>query len=165
LRCEGVENTPAYHDHNWGIWRDVTWEWGSATGAKLSLLYGGVYGSSDSGSSSVRSPFFLTILDSLGVAQVLRFDRIHYSGTRFAAGSSHASGPARFSLQATRDADTLQLTVQVVDALGTTMGESRFRRVFLQMRGHFVLSGRLLGQMVADSGSGFFETYVGPHPR
>jgi hypothetical protein len=164
-RCETVKDAPAYHDHNWGVWRDVTWEWGSATGAKLSILYGGVYGPSDSESSSVRSPFFLTVLDSLGVAQVLRFDRIHYRGSHSATGASRTSAPARFSLQATRDADTLQLNVQVVDALGTTMGESRFRRVFLQMRGHFVLTGRLLGRMVADSGAGFFETYVGPHPR
>jgi hypothetical protein len=162
-RCEVVKDAPAYHDHNWGVWRDVTWEWGSATGAKLSILYGGVYGSDDTG--AVRSPFFLTVLDSLGVAQVLRFDRIHYSGTRSAAGASHTSVPAGFSLQATREADTLQLSVQVVDALGTGMGASRFRRVFLQMRGHFDLKGRLLGLAVADSGSGFFETYVGHHPR
>jgi hypothetical protein len=164
-RCEVVKDAPAYHDHNWGVWRDVTWEWGSATGGKLSILYGGVYGPSDSGSGSVRSPFFLTVFDSLGVAQVLRFDRIHYSGAVSATGASRTPAPARFSLQATREADTLQLNVEVVDALGTTVGESRFRRVFLQMRGHFVLRGRLLGQMVADSGTGFFETYVGPHPR
>jgi hypothetical protein len=40
------------------------------------------------------------------------------------------------------------------------MGTSGFRRIFLQMRGHFTASGRLLGETVADSGSGFFETYV-----
>jgi hypothetical protein len=40
------------------------------------------------------------------------------------------------------------------------MNTGGFRRVFLQMRGHFTLSGRLLGEMVADSGTGFFETYA-----
>jgi hypothetical protein len=40
------------------------------------------------------------------------------------------------------------------------MGRGGFRRVFLQMRGRFSLSGRVLGQAVADSGMGFFETYV-----
>ena len=43
-RCAAVAGAPAYHDHNWGVWRDVTWEWGAARGATLSLLYGGVYG-------------------------------------------------------------------------------------------------------------------------
>jgi hypothetical protein len=166
-RCRTLRNVPAYHDHNWGVWRDVTWEWGNGRGSELSILYGGVYGpESSSGSSpSVRSPFFLTVLDSLGVKQVLRFDRINYRGSRNAAGRAGTTGPTNFSLQATRDADTLRLDVQVLDVLGTSMGESRFQRVFLQMRGHFVLTGRLLGQTVADTGSGFFETYVGRHPR
>jgi hypothetical protein len=166
-RCQTLHNVPAYHDHNWGVWRDVTWEWGNGRGSERSILYGGVYGpEGSSGSSvSVRSPFFLTVLDSLGVEQVLRFDTIHYRGSRGAAGRSGASAPANFSLEATRDADTLRLDVQVLDALGTSMRESRFQRVFLQMRGHFVLTGRLLGEAVADTGSGFFETYVGRHPR
>jgi hypothetical protein len=48
----------------------------------------------------------------------------------------------------------------VVDALATAMGSGGFRRVFLQMRASFMLAGRVLGQVVADSGSGFFETYL-----
>jgi hypothetical protein len=50
----------------------------------------------------------------------------------------------------------------VVDALGTRMSTGGFRRVFLQMRGRFSLEGRLLGRTVADSGTGFFETYIVP---
>ena len=42
-RCSEVRDAPAYHDHNWGVWRAVTWEWGAGTGHDLSLLYGGVY--------------------------------------------------------------------------------------------------------------------------
>jgi hypothetical protein len=166
-RCQTLHNVPAYHDHNWGVWRDVTWEWGSGRGSKLSLLYGGVYGPkpSPATSSSVRSPFFLTVLDSLGVKQVLRFDDIHYRGSRGAAGRPGTTAPSSFSLEAARDADTLRLEVEVLDALGTSMGESRLPRVFLQMRGRFTLTGRLLGESVADTGSGFFETYVGRHPR
>jgi hypothetical protein len=162
-RCQTLTRVPAYHDHNWGVWRDVTWEWGSARGDELSLLYGGVYGSSGSSGNPVRSPFFLTVLDSLGVEQVLRFDTIQYSGSRHAAGAAGTTAPARFSLDAVREADTLHLSVRVEDALATSMGTSRLQRVFLQMRGHFTLSGRLLGRTVADTGSGFFETYVRPH--
>jgi hypothetical protein len=40
------------------------------------------------------------------------------------------------------------------------MGAGDFRRVFLQMRGSFVLTGRVAGQTVSDSGMGFFETYL-----
>jgi hypothetical protein len=164
-RCRSFDEVPAYHDHNWGVWRNVTWEWGAATGTRLSLLYGGVYGPERAGvsdTSTVNAPFFLTAVDSLGVKQVLRFDRIRYAGTHPAAGAVKATAPARFTLVAAREADTLRLDVRIADALGTEMGAGGFRRVFLQMRGRFTVRGRLLGQTVADSGTGFFETYVAP---
>ena len=164
-RCQILSQVPAYHDHNWGVWRGVTWEWGSGSGAKLSILYGGVAGPNSASGSSARSPFFLTVFDSLGMQQVLRFEQILYRGSRPAAGGSSTASPAEFVLQSSREADTLNVRVRVLDALATGMGEGRFRRFFLQMRGHFTISGRLLGRTVSDTGSGFFETYVGSHPR
>jgi hypothetical protein len=155
-RCSDVKDVPAYHDHNWGVWRDVTWEWGSARGERLSLLYGGVHG--PEGSSS--SPFFLTVVDSLGVQRVLRFDKIDYEGSRPAEGVPEARAPERFTLTGTWEADTVRLSVSVDHALATEMGAASFRRLFLQMRGEFRLRGSVLGTVVADSGQGFFETYV-----
>jgi hypothetical protein len=160
-RCARLSGARAYHDHNWGVWRDVTWEWGAARGATFSLLYGGVYGPERgrSGSGAVTSPFFLTLVDSLGVRQVLRFDHPVYEGVSRAEGASGASAPARFSLAAARGADSVRLAVDVEHALATEMGASSFRRLFFQMRGRFVLRGRLAGAEVSDTGSGFFETY------
>ena len=162
-RCSRFAHIPAYHDHNWGIWQDVTWEWGAARGGTVSILYGGIYGPGsigDAGRSSISSPFFLTLVDSLGVEQVLRFGSIGYQGLRPASGAVGATSPERFSIVAARESDTLRLDVRVLDALATEMGAGGFRRVFLQMRGRFSLSGRVLGKAVVDSGTGFFETYV-----
>jgi hypothetical protein len=162
-RCRQFRDVPAYHDHNWGVWRDVTWEWGAAQGSRLAVLYGGVYGpergeSAEAG--SVRSPFFLAVVDSFGVKQVLRFDRIEYQGANRLPGANSLTSPRRFQLIATRERDTVRLDVEVQDALGTVMKASSLRRGFLQMRGRFTLNGRLLGETVSDSGMGFFETYV-----
>jgi hypothetical protein len=161
-RCRSFHDRPAYHDHNWGVWRDVTWEWGAASGAEFSLLYGGVYGPERGQAAEVRSPFFMALVDSLGVRQVLRFSRIEYSGARRLSGAVRANAPDRFRLVATRERDTLRLSVEVRDALGTAMGTGGMRRVFLQMRGAFALEGQVLGKAVADSGVGFFETYAAP---
>jgi hypothetical protein len=162
--CRSFADIPAYHDHNWGVWRDVTWEWGAGQGSRLAILYGGVYGPERSRATmaAIRSPFFLTLIDSLGVKQVLRFDRIHYHGARELRGTGHFTTPERFELTATRDADSLRLQVTVDDALGTEMKTNGFRRGFLQMRGRFTLTGTVLGSAVSDSGAGFFETYVSP---
>jgi hypothetical protein len=162
-RCHSFTGVPAYHDHNWGIWRDVTWEWGAGRGTRVSLLYGGVYGPQrerpETG-SGINSPFFLTLADSLGVKQVLRFIGIKYQGARPVPGSGRITAPTQFTLVGTRDADTVRIEVQVGDVLATEMQASKLRRTFLQMRGRFSLAGRVAGETIADSGTGFFETYV-----
>jgi hypothetical protein len=155
-RCSAVREAPAYHDHNWGVWRDVTWEWGSARGERLSLLYGGVYGPD----RATTSPFFLTVVDSAGVRRVLRFGAIDYRGSRAADGVPGARAPERFALTGTWETDTVTLSVEVDHALASEMKAASFRRLFLQMRGRFALTGRIMGQPVRDRGEGFFETYL-----
>jgi hypothetical protein len=154
-RCRSFAGAPSYHDHNWGVWAGVTWEWGTGTGSHYNLLYGGVYGLADT------VPLFLALVDSLGVKQVLRFRSIDYEGARPVAGQAKASAPSNFSLVATQASDTIRLKVTTQDALGSRITAGGFQRVFLQMRGRFELSGRVQGEAVADSGMGFFETYVG----
>jgi hypothetical protein len=158
-RCLRVADAPAYHDHNWGTWRGVTWEWGAARGRAFSLLYGGVYGP-EGVSGTTAAPFFLGLVDSLGLRQVVRFRRIAYGGAQPARGVAGVSAPARFTLVAAREADTVRLHVTVDDALASRTAAAAFGRTFVQMRGRFTLEGRLAGTIVADSGAGFFETYV-----
>jgi hypothetical protein len=154
--CLSVEDAAAYHDHNWGEWRDVTWEWGAARGSRLSLLYGGLYGPE----RTLTAPFLLTLVDSLGLRQALRFDSIAYRGGRLAHGLAGVSAPEHFTLLASRGADTVRLEVEVEDALASEMTALTFQRAFLQMRGRFRLAGKLGGEAVSDQGEGFFETYV-----
>lgn len=155
-RCRQVERAPAYHDHNWGIWRGVSWEWGAARGASLALLYGGIY---TPDSDSAAAPFFLSVVDSLGIRQILRFRGIRYTGAG-AARESDVLAPEHFDLIAGRDGDTVRLRVKVEDALASQMRAEGLGRHFLQMRGRFTVTGRIAGEVVADSGTGFFETYI-----
>jgi hypothetical protein len=159
-RCVTIDSAPAYHDHNWGVWRDVTWEWGAASGASLSLLYGGVYAPD---SATAGAPFFFAVVDSLGARQVLRFRHIAYAGSRTAGGEAGGAvrAPERFEIVAARDADTARLAVDVTDVQASRMGAAGHSRYFLQMRGRWRLHGRIGGATVADSGAGFFETFVG----
>jgi hypothetical protein len=159
-QCVTVDSAPAYHDHNWGVWRDVTWEWGAASGASLSLLYGGVY-APDSATSG--APFFFAVVDSLGARQVLRFRGIAYAGSRPAGGEAGGvvQVPERFEVVAAREADTVRLAVEVTHAQASRMGAAGHSRYFLQMRGRWRLQGRMAGEAIADSGAGFFETFVG----
>src|SRR5204863_8764432 len=32
-----------YHDHNWGFWKDVRWQWGQVADRDVSIVYGRVF--------------------------------------------------------------------------------------------------------------------------
>lgn len=156
--CSALASIPAYHDHNWGSWREVTWEWGTARGANHALLYGGVrQGSAPSARGS--APFFLALFDTLGVQQVYRFREVAGFGQRRIPGELNATAPDSLRLVATRFADTLDLRIRVVD-VHATRPPNGGGRVFLQMRGAWTLRGTAAGAAVADSGRGFFEKWV-----
>lgn len=153
--CRAVTAT-AYHDHNWGVWREVTWEWGTGRGGSLDLLYGGVHPPSD---QPAASPFFLTVVDSLGVLQVLRIREIAFEDERPLRGFPGTTAPRGLRILATRDSDSLSVDVEVTDLHATRREPGA--PVFLQMRGRWVLEGRVAGQAVRDEGTGFFETWRG----
>ena len=162
--CRQVNAAPAYHDHNWGVWRDVTWDWGAARGKELNLLYGAVYSPDDTlfigpgGSPRI----LVALVDSLGVRQILRARRISYSGARRESGQHGVRSPAEFDFVAGREQDSVRVHARILDFQATGQTPGGTDRRFLQMRGTFKLEGRISGAAIADSGTGFFETYVSP---
>jgi hypothetical protein len=38
-----VEGAAGYHDHNWGFWEGVRWQWGQVANGDLSIVYGRVF--------------------------------------------------------------------------------------------------------------------------
>jgi hypothetical protein len=159
MNCRTIAAAPAYHDHNWGIWRGVSWEWGMGRGTEFDLLYGGIL-TPDSAESG-QSPFLLAITDSLGVRQVLRFAAIEQAGSSAVAGRAGLAAPATLRLVAWQGTDSVTVSVRITAVHATEMGSAGFARVFLQMRGEFELEGRIGGSAVRDRGEGFFETWRG----
>ena len=161
-RCEAYDSAPSYHDHNWGVWQDVTWEWGSARLGAYSLLYGRVVRGGD---DAVNEPLFVYLVDSLGFAGVFRPREITYvEGRSVTANGRRVTLPASGMLFDARGADTVRIDLEIEDAAATPM---RARRVgaamgaplFLQMKGRARLTGRLNGRVLNEEGRGFFETW------
>ncbi len=157
--CRTDSAATGYHDHNWGVWRDVTWEWGAASGPHFSFLYGQVQ-APDSGTTS--QPFFFSLVDSLGIRQVFRSQRIRYEGEQDLVHGSGVSAPASFVFDAVRERDSIRVRVEVKEAIATRMGAAGTQRYFLQMRGAFRLGGEIAGESVREEGAGFFETWLQP---
>ncbi len=167
--CTRYDGAQAYHDHNWGGWSGVTWDWGATRAGAYTLLYGRVIPES---SGAVKSPLFVYVTDSSGFVALFRPREIAYDDTRSVL---TRDGPIRVPGHATlidvRGNDTLRLDIAVDDAVatdtrrpGAERGESDTPRAlvkpwFVQMAGAATISGRIRGRALAGSGRGFFETY------
>ena len=167
--CTAYDGVQAYHDHNWGVWRGVTWEWGAARAGQYTLLYGRV---EPPDSVGAVQPLFVYLVDSSGFLAVFRPREIKYvDGRTTRVGSVVIRTPSTAELLDIRGADTLRLTLAVEDAAasdsrgtGAERGEGLAARglkrpYFVQMKGTATLSGRIRGTPLAGSGAGFFETY------
>jgi hypothetical protein len=167
--CERFEGAQGYHDHNWGTWRGVTWEWGAARLGPYALLYGRVQ---PPDSLATEAPLFLYVVDSLGFRGLFRPRRIDYTdGRAVAVSGGRLAVPSRAVLRDVRGGDTVEVVLDIDDATASDTrqgyidrGEANQARVlrrpwFVQLAGRARLRGVIDGQRVEGSGAGFFETY------
>ncbi|HEY9479039.1 MAG TPA: hypothetical protein VIP79_03080, partial [Gemmatimonadaceae bacterium] len=84
--CERYESAQSYHDHNWGVWRGVRWEWGATRAGSYTLLYGRV---EQGDSAASRAPLFLYLVDSLGFRALFRPREISYVDGRAVTVDGH----------------------------------------------------------------------------
>jgi hypothetical protein len=168
-RCERYESAQSYHDHNWGVWRGVRWEWGATRVGSYTLLYGRVEPPRDAGS---QPPLFLYLVDSLGFRALFRPREISYVDDRtVTVGGKVIHVPSSAVLADARGRDTIRVELTIEDAIATDTrgplverGEARAARMlttpyFVQMKGRARLSGAVGGQPLGGEGEGFFETY------
>lgn len=167
--CERYDEAQAYHDHNWGTWRGVTWDWGASRAGEYTLLYGRVQAPD---SMVADAPIFLYLVDSAGFRAVFRPRQVQYvDGRSIATNAGTLRVPSRAVMTDARGADTLRVELEIEDAVATDTrgsvaerGESGLARIlprpwFIQMKGTAKISGRIDGEVVSGKGSGFFETY------
>jgi hypothetical protein len=177
-QCEQFTDAQSYHDHNWGVWRGVTWDWGASRAGENTLLYGRVYPADTSVSIP---PVLVYLVDSLGFRAVFRPKIISYEdGRTVKTASGELRVPSRASFEDARGDDTLRVDITVEDAIATDtrprpkakdgkagaegergdpLGSEKSRPYFIQMKGVARVSGRLDGVPLSGAGAGFFETY------
>ena len=167
--CRAYDGVQAYHDHNWGVWRGVTWEWGAARAGDYTLLYGRV---EPPDSVGAVQPLFVYLVDSVGFLAVFRPRVISYVDGRVTrVGGATIRTPSTAELLDVRDADTLRVSLVIEDAAATDTRSAKaergegltargLRRPFcVQMKGTATISGRIRGTPLSGTGAGFFETY------
>jgi hypothetical protein len=168
-RCDEYRRAQSYHDHNWGVWRGVTWEWGAARAGPYTLLYGRVQ---PADSAIASQPLFVYLVDSLGFRALFRPREIQYEDTRtIDVGGETIHVPSRATMVDVRGDDTLRVELQIEDATASDTrrpsvergealaGRKLARPFFVQMKGRMRITGRVSGKPINGDGAGFFETY------
>jgi hypothetical protein len=180
-----LRQAPAYHDHNWGTWRGVTWEWGEAGGKGGAVLYGGLHVNGRESASGGRRPV-------LFVWESARGDGAGHRGSFLGAfpvraityGGWHPGPildgrrvriPSSVAIDAASGSDRVSVRIHVGDGLasvagqstpaasGTRAGGAASRTAFLQLRGSAEIRGTVDGRQVAFDAAAAAETFV-PRP-
>jgi hypothetical protein len=148
------DNAEGYHDHNWGFWRNVRWQWGQVSGDGLSFIYGRVFPPPDVAAAD-RIPGFFGVLDEhgiVGVATNVSIDE-HRSGDRALAPTSidvTARAPSGLDLRLSFEPDrTVRRSVSLIG------GDADF----LQLSGTYRVQGRAGGRTIDLSARGAAETF------
>ena len=155
--CEQLTDAQSYHDHNWGVWRGVSWDWGASRAGQYTFLYGRVYPPDTTVSVP---PVLVYLIDSLGFRAVFRPKLISYEdGRTVRVGATVLRVPSRASFSDVRGDDTLRVELSIEDAIATRTENGRAHPFFIQMKGTAHISGYIEGTPLTGMGTGFFETY------
>lgn len=140
-----------YHDHNWGFWKGVTWQWGQVAHDDLALVWGRVIPPPDAADAD-RVPAFLAAIGRDGPLGYASGITIRETG----------AGPAAVSVEAHDGAIALTIAGDVKSTVHNPMAGGLFattESTFLQMRADFRVRGTVAGRAVDFEAPGSAETF------
>jgi hypothetical protein len=150
-----LEGGRGYHDHNWGFWQGVSWQWGQAQQGDLSVIYGRVF-PPPRGGRSPDDPGFVGVLGPDGP--------LGYSTDVRITEDNDERGQPRPSTSAhAGQRSDLDLRFDVASAVTTHMAQGPLANGvdFLQMRGQYTVSGRAGSREIKFTAPGAAETFRG----
>jgi hypothetical protein len=144
-----------YHDHNWGFWKGVTWQWGQAYHEDLSLIYGRIFPPPEAADPE-RLPGFVGVLGPDGPLG-------YATDVRITETNDDSGQPRSIAIRARGTSLTLDLRFDVASTVRTRKTEGPlFNGVnFLQMRGQYTVSGSAGNRSIEFTAPGSAETFRG----
>ena len=144
-----------YHDHNWGFWQGVSWQWGQAQQGDLSLIFGRVFPPRDAADPDTIPGF----VGALGPDGPLGYA----TDVRITETNDERGQPRRIAVRARGSSLELDLTFDVMSTETTRMtnGVLADGLSFLQMRGNYTVTGRAGAREIKFSAPGTAETFRG----
>ena len=143
-----------YHDHNWGFWKGVSWQWGQAQHGDLSLIYGRVFPPPEAADPE-RIPGFVGVLGPDGPLG-------YATDVRITETNDDKGQPRTIAVRARSSSLTLDMRFDVASTETNRMTGALANDVnFLQMRGQYTVSGRAGSRDLEFTAAGAAETFRG----
>jgi hypothetical protein len=143
-----------YHDHNWGFWEGVRWQWGQVAHGDRSILFGRVF-PPPSVADPDRVPGFLGVLGPDGP--------IAFSTSVDIQEQGDPAAPRTITIRATGEQLDVQLAFSVEESVRTRMALTRMSSGaaidFLQLGGVYRVTGRAGTRGIAFTARGSAETF------
>ena len=156
LHVDGQEvavDAAGYHDHNWGFWEGVRWQWGQVAGGDISIVYGRVFPPATVADAS-RIPGFLGVLGPDGP--------IAFSTDVSITEDDAGGAPKGITVQAHGRQVELTLQLDVAESVGSRMSLTRGAAGamnFLQLGGVYRVTGKAAGRDIDFTARGSAETF------
>ena len=151
-----LANGSGYHDHNWGHWDGVSWQWGQVAGDGLSFVYGRVHPPEDA-ADPARMPGFLIALGPdgpVGYSTNVSIEEIN---------APDSVTPRHITVRARSRALDLTMELEIENAVVTQMDRVAFGNEldFHQLRATYQVRGQVGDQAVDFTAAGAAETFRG----
>jgi len=155
-----LDNGTGYHDHNWGFWQGVSWQWGQVQLGELSLLYGRVFPPKEAADPD-RVPGFVGVLGPdgpLGYATDVTITETNDEAGAPQVVSIRARGTS-LDVRVRFDVESSVVTRGAGSSTGSGPRGSGLN--FLQLRGTYTVTGKAAGRTLAFTAPGSAETFRG----
>ena len=148
-------NGAGYHDHNWGFWEGVSWQWGQVQQGDLSFLYGRVFPPREAADPE-RFPGFVGAIGPdgpIGYATDVRIAEVNDANGQPRLVSVRGRGPTL----------NVSLQFEVSSAVSTRMQQGPLANNinFLQLRGTYSVTGSAGDRAINFTAPGSAETFRG----
>jgi hypothetical protein len=155
-----LEGATGYHDHNWGFWRGVSWQWGQVAHEGYSFLYGRVRPPADAvpPEQAERLPGVLAVIGPAGPIAFAKSAQIEET-------SSPDGRPESIQVLAREAGLDVRMDIQVQDVIRTPIGRPGMPpqgpTQFLQLRASYHVTGTVGDRQLDFTALGSAETFRG----
>jgi len=139
-------NADGYHDHNWGIWRQLVWNWGHVFSKDFAIFFGEILLDNQS------KGLFAGVYDQKGFVTLFRPDRIHFS-------NGQAQVPQNLEISSEKRFTSLDLKGRARNFVTTPLEGSLVE--FVQLHMDYELRLMVDGKIFDQKAAGNAETFVG----